>query len=130
VDRLVVAQDVGKAINPLAIEGQMHGGVTQSISMALWEELLYDEAGQVRNPSLLDYRMPTAGDVPLIETIIVEAPGGDGPYGAKLVGEPSMVPAVAAVANAVTAAIGVRICALPLTPERVWRALHDAGDEA
>lgn len=130
VDRLVIAQDVGKAINPLAIEGQMHGGVTQSVSMALWEELLYDEAGHVRNPSLLDYRMPTAGDVPLIETIIVEVPGGDGPYGAKLVGEPSMVPAVAAVANAVTAAIGVRICDLPLTPERVWRALHDAYDKA
>lgn len=129
VDRLVVAQDVGRAINPLAIEGQMHGGVTQSVSMALWEELLYDEAGQVRNPSLLDYRMPTASDVPLIETVIVEAPGGDGPYGAKLVGEPPMVPAVAAIANAVTAAIGARICELPFTPERVWRALHEAGNE-
>ncbi|MCI0398956.1 MAG: xanthine dehydrogenase family protein molybdopterin-binding subunit [Chloroflexi bacterium] len=129
VDHLVVAQDVGKAINPLAVEGQIQGGVTQSISIALWEELLYDEAGQVRNPSLLDYRMPTARDVPAIETIIVEAPGGDGPFGAKLVGEPPMVPAVAAVANAVTAAIGVRVCDLPITPERVWRAIHSADSE-
>jgi CO/xanthine dehydrogenase Mo-binding subunit len=125
VDRLVVAQDVGKAINPLAIEGQMQGGVTQSVSMALWEELLYTEAGQVCNPSLLDYRMPTAGDIPMIETIIVEVPGGDGPYGAKLVGEPPMVPAVAAVANAITAAIGVRVCDLPITPERIWQALME-----
>ncbi len=129
VDRLVIAQDVGKAINPLAIEGQMHGGVTQSISMALWEELLYDEQGQVRNPSLLDYRMPTAVDVPMIETIIVEVPGGDGPYGAKLVGEPPMVPAVAAVANAITAAIGARVTDLPITPERIWRALQSASKE-
>jgi CO/xanthine dehydrogenase Mo-binding subunit len=129
VDRLVVAQDVGKAINPLSIEGQMQGGVTQSISMALWEELLYDEEGQVRNPSLLDYRMPTAGDMPMIETIILEIPGGDGPYGAKLVGEPPMVPAVAAVANAITAAIGARVCDLPITPERVWRAMNMAGSQ-
>jgi len=129
VDRLVVAQDVGKAINPLSIEGQMQGGVTQSISMALWEELLYDEAGQVRNPSLLDYRMPTAGDVPMIETIILEVPGGDGPYGAKLVGEPPMVPAVAAIANAIAEAIGARVCDLPITPERVWRAMNMAGSQ-
>ncbi len=129
VNHLAVAQDVGKAINPLLIEGQMQGGVTQSISMALWEELLYDQEGQVRNPSLLDYRMPTAGDVPMIDTIIVEVPGGDGPYGAKLVGEPPMVPAVAAVANAVTAAIGARVCDLPITPERIWRALHRVNSE-
>lgn len=105
----------------------MQGAVTQSSSMALWEELLYDEEGQVRNPTLLDYRMPTAGDVPWIETIILEAPGGDGPFGAKLVGEPPMVPAVAAVANAVAAAIDARVCDLPITPERVWRAMRAAG---
>ena len=85
---------------------------------------MYDEQGQVCNPNLLDYRMPTAADLPLIETIIVEAPGGDGPYDAKLVGEPSIIPPVAAVANAVAAAIGARICDLPLTPERVWRAMR------
>jgi CO/xanthine dehydrogenase Mo-binding subunit len=123
--RLVTAQDVGKAINPLAVEGQIQGAAAQSASMALWEEVQYDDEGQVRNPSLLDYRTPTALDVPLIETILLETPGGDGPYGAKGVGEPPMVPPVAAVANAVAAAIGTRIYDLPITPERVWRALNE-----
>jgi xanthine dehydrogenase molybdenum-binding subunit len=77
----------------------------------------------VRNPSLLDYRMPTAADLPPIETVLIEAPGGDGPYGAKGVGEPPIVPPVVAVANAVAQAIGVHIYDLPITPERVWRAL-------
>jgi len=124
---LTIAQDVGKAINRLAVEGQLQGGAIQSVGIALWEEVLYDEQGQVRNASLLDYRMPTAADVPMIETILVEAPGGEGPYGAKGVGEPPIIPPVAAVANAVAAAIGHRIYDLPITPERVWRALN--GDE-
>ncbi|MBE7552833.1 MAG: xanthine dehydrogenase family protein molybdopterin-binding subunit [Anaerolineales bacterium] len=123
VTRLTTAQDVGRAINPLAVAGQLQGGSTQSVGIALWEEVMYDEQGRVCNPNLLDYRLPTAADLPLIETIIVEAPGGDGPYGAKLVGEPSIIPPVAAVANAVAAAIGARICDLPLTPERVWRVI-------
>lgn len=124
VTRLTTAQDVGRAINPLSVAGQLQGGSTQSVGMALWEEVMYDEQGRVRNPNLLDYRIPTAADLPLIETIIVEAPGGDGPYGAKLVGEPSIIPPVAAVANAVAAAVGARICDLPLSPERVWRAMR------
>jgi CO/xanthine dehydrogenase Mo-binding subunit len=122
--RLTMVQDVGKAINPLAVEGQIQGAAVQSAAMALWEELMYDEQGQVRNPSLLDYRMPTTADVPPIETVLVEAPGADGPHGAKGVGEPPMVPPVAAVANAIAAAIGARVCDLPITPERVWRALE------
>jgi len=123
--RLTTAQDVGKAINPLSVEGQIQGAATQSAGMALWEQVMYDEHGQVRNPSLLDYHMPTAADVPMIETILVEAPGGDGPYGAKGVGEPPIIPLATAVANAVAAAIGTRLCDLPLTPERVWRALNN-----
>jgi CO/xanthine dehydrogenase Mo-binding subunit len=122
--RLTTAQDVGRAINPLAVEGQIQGAAAQSIGMALWEEILYDEQGQVRNPSLADYRMPTAADVPHIETVIVEVPGSDGPYSAKGVGEPPMVPPAAAVANAVAAALGTRLYELPITPERVWRALR------
>jgi CO/xanthine dehydrogenase Mo-binding subunit len=121
--RLTTAQDVGKAINPLAVEGQIQGAAAQSAGMALWEEILYDEQGQVRNPSLSDYHMPTVADVPHIETIIVEVPGSDGPHGAKGVGEPPMVPPAAAVANAVAAALGTRLYELPITPERVWRAL-------
>ena len=89
------------------------------------QEVLYDEQGQVRNPNLLDCRMPTAVDMPMIETVLVKAPGGDGPYGAKGVGEPPVIPPAAAVANAVTAAIGTRIYDLPITPEAVWRALKD-----
>jgi CO/xanthine dehydrogenase Mo-binding subunit len=123
--RLTTAQDVGKAINPLAVEGQMQGAAAQSVGMALWEELLYDEQGQVRNASLSDYRLPTAADVPQIETVIVEVPGSDGPHGAKGVGEPPMVPPAAAVANAVAAALGARLYELPITSERVWRALKD-----
>lgn len=122
--RLVIAQDVGKAINPLSIEGQIQGGAAQSVGMALWEEVMYDEQGQILNPSLLDYHMPTAMDLPMVETILVEAPGGDGPYGAKGVGEPPIIPSVPAVANAVSAAIGTRTCDLPISPEHVWRALH------
>ncbi len=121
--RLITAQDVGKAINPLSVEGQIQGGAVQSAGMALWEEIQYNQDGQVLNPNWMDYRMPTCADVPLIETILVEVPGGDGPYGAKGVGEPPIIPPVAAIANAVANAIGNRICDLPLTAERVWRAM-------
>jgi CO/xanthine dehydrogenase Mo-binding subunit len=121
--KLTMFQDVGRAINPLLIEGQMQGAAAQSAAMALWEELIFDGAGQVSNRSLLDYRMPTAVDMPNIDTVIVEAPGGDGPFGAKLVGEPPMTVAVTAVANAVANATGKRVCDLPITPERVWRAM-------
>lgn len=121
--RLVAAQDVGFAINPMAVEGQMEGASIQGVGMALMEEVVYDERGYVSNPNLLDYRKPTAADVPFIETLIVEVPSQDGPFGAKQVGEPSIVPAPAAVANAVSDAVGVRMTDLPLTPERVWRAM-------
>jgi CO/xanthine dehydrogenase Mo-binding subunit len=125
--RLVTAQDVGKAINPLSVEGQMQGAAGQSAGMALWEEVLYDEEGRVLNPNLLDYHMPTSADLPWIETILVESTGGDVLYGAKGVGEPPIIPPVAAVANAVASAIGVRLFQLPITPERVWRALKSKG---
>jgi len=117
------AQDAGFAINPLNVEGQIHGGTTQGIGIALWEEMIYDERGRLRNPSFLDYRMPTAMDVPQIETKIVEVPSDDGPYGARGVGEPSIIPGAAAVANAIEDAIGVRVTEVPITPERILRAL-------
>jgi CO/xanthine dehydrogenase Mo-binding subunit len=125
--RLVTAQDVGKAINPLSVEGQLQGAAVQSAGMALWEEVMYDEEGQVRNPNFLDYHMPTAADLPWVETILVEPPGGEILYGAKGVGEPPIIPPIAAVANAVASAIGVRLFELPITPERVWRALKLKG---
>ena len=125
--RLVIAQDVGCAINRLAVEGQIQGAAIQSAGMALWEEVQYDAQCQVRNPGLLDYRLPTAIDVPCIESLIVEVASGDGPYGSKVVGETPMVSPVAAIANAVADAIGVRMYDLPITAERIWKAMKESG---
>ena len=128
----VVVQDVGKAINPLAIEGQMQGGAVQSLGMAMTEGLMYDDQGRLTNPSLLDYRKLTAADLPNIETIIVEKPSPAGPFGARGVGEPPIVPAPAAIANAIEDATGIRITECPLTPERIAMALvqHRNAHEA
>jgi CO/xanthine dehydrogenase Mo-binding subunit len=115
----VVAQDVGKAINPLGIEGQMQGGAVQSLGFALTEALQYDAQGRLTNPSLLDYRKLTAADLPNIETIVLEVPAPEGPFGARGVGEPPIVPAPAAIANAIEDATGLRLVELPLTPERI-----------
>jgi CO/xanthine dehydrogenase Mo-binding subunit len=121
----VVVQDVGKLINPLGAEGQMQGGAVQSLGFALTEGLMYSDTGRLMNPSLLDYRKLTAADLPNIETIIVEVPAPQGPMGARGVGEPPIVPALAAMANAVQDATGVRLTVLPLTPERVAMALAE-----
>jgi CO/xanthine dehydrogenase Mo-binding subunit len=118
-----IAQDAGFAINPLSVEGQMQGGASQGLGIALSEEMLYDHQGRLLNGNLLDYRMPTSRDLPPIEAIIVEVPSEEGPYGARIVGEPSIVAGAAAVANAVCDAIGVRLTGVPITPERVLRAL-------
>jgi CO/xanthine dehydrogenase Mo-binding subunit len=119
----VVVQDAGKAINPIGVEGQMQGGAVQSIGMALTEAMTFDDKGRLTNPSLLDYRKLTAADLPNIETIIVEVPAPAGPFGARGVGEPPIVPAPAALANAVHDATGVRLTELPLSPERIALAL-------
>jgi len=106
-----VAQDAGFAINPLSVEGQMQGGASQGLGIALSEEMMYDSEGRLLNGNLLDYRMPTTRDLPPIEAIIVEVPSEEGPYGARIVGEPSIVAGAAAVGNAIADA------------ERVLRAL-------
>jgi CO/xanthine dehydrogenase Mo-binding subunit len=123
-----IVQDVGFAINPLSVEGQMEGGAVQGMGIGLWEEYIYDDSGHLRNAGLLDYRMPTAADVPDIESIIVEVPSDDGPYGARGVGEPSITAGGAAIQNAIADAIGARIPRMPATPERVLRALGKLGD--
>ena len=123
VERLVTAQDVGKAINPMSVEGQIEGAAAQSVGAGLWEALEYDADGRPLNPNLLDYRMPTSADVPSIESILIEAAGGDGPFGAKGVGEPPVIAPASAIANAIADATGKRIAELPITPERIWRAL-------
>jgi CO/xanthine dehydrogenase Mo-binding subunit len=122
----VVVQDAGRAINPLGVEGQMQGGAVQSLGIALTEAMMYDDSGRLMNPSLLDYRKLTAADLPNIETIIVEVPAPAGPFGARGVGEPPIVPAPAALANAVHDATGIRLTEAPLTPERIALALAAA----
>jgi CO/xanthine dehydrogenase Mo-binding subunit len=119
----VVVQDVGRAINPIGVEGQMQGGAVQSLGMALTEGLMFDEQGRLMNASLLDYRKLTAADLPGIETIIVEKPAPAGPFGARGVGEPPIIPAPAAIANAIEDATGVRLTECPLTPERIALAI-------
>jgi CO/xanthine dehydrogenase Mo-binding subunit len=127
----VIAQDVGRALNPALVTGQMQGGVAQGIGWALFEELAYDEHGQPATGSFVEYAMPTAGGVPAIDTEIVEVPAPEGPYGAKGVGEAPVVGVPGAVANAIAAATGgTRVRRLPMTPERVWRAIRENGDGA
>jgi CO/xanthine dehydrogenase Mo-binding subunit len=122
--RHVIAQDVGRALNPALVEGQMRGGATQGMGWALFEELGHDEDGRLLTGSFLDYAIPTAERVPEIDTLIVEVPAPDGPFGAKGIGEAPVVGAPAAIANAVAAAIGTRLYELPMTPPRVWKALR------
>jgi CO/xanthine dehydrogenase Mo-binding subunit len=123
----VVAQDVGRALNPALVEGQMRGGTAQGLGWALLEGLVHDEYGQLVTGTFVDYAMPTAGTTPPIEAEIVEVPAPDGPFGAKGVGEAPVVGVPGAVANAIAAATaGVRLTQLPMTPERVWRALAGA----
>jgi xanthine dehydrogenase molybdenum-binding subunit len=121
--RATIAQDVGKAIHPAYVEGQMQGGTVQGIGWALNEEYFYDGKGVLRNTGLLDYRMPTCLDMPLIETAIVEVPTPGHPLGIRGVGEVSIVPPPAAVANAIAHAIGVRMTQLPMSPPRLLKAI-------
>jgi CO/xanthine dehydrogenase Mo-binding subunit len=121
--RCTIAQDAGRALHPSYVEGQLQGGVAQGIGWALNEEYFYDEKGLLRNSGLLDYRMPTCLDLPLIETIVVEVPNPDHPLGIRGVGEIAIVPPMAAVANAIYHAVGVRMTELPMSPPRVLKAM-------
>lgn len=124
VTRVAAVQDVGKAINRMSVLGQLEGGVVQSMGMGLTEEMIYDDLGRLRNAAFLDYRLLTTLDVPKIESVLVEVPSPEGPYGARIVGEPSIVAASAAIANAIRDAVGVRMHEAPMTPERVLRKLR------
>lgn len=126
---LAHALDVGKAINPMACEGQMEGGMVQGVAWGLMEEMIYDrDSGLNQNPDLLDYRVPTAFDMPLQRSVLVEEPTEHGPFGAKGIGEPPIVPGLAAIGNAIADAVGVRLRRPPFTPERVWSALQGIDD--
>ncbi len=123
--RYTAIQDVGKAIHPSYVEGQMQGGAVQGIGWALNEEYVFDEQGRMQNPNYLDYRMPTALDVPMIDTIIVEVFNPAHPYGVRGVGETPIVAPPAAIANAIYRASGTRMRELPMSPPRLWAAMTE-----
>jgi CO/xanthine dehydrogenase Mo-binding subunit len=122
--RYTTFQDVGLCVNPAQVEGQMQGGATQGIGWALSEICAFDERGVLQHAHLLDYRLPTSLDVPSIETNVVENPSPDHPYGIRAVGQVPIVPPAAALANAIYRATGVRLRELPMTPERLYRAMR------
>lgn len=119
------AIDLGKAINPVAAEGQNEGGIGQELGPIFMEEIIYDKQGKVVNPNLVDYRLTTALDVPPIKNFLVESNEPNGPYGAKACGQVSNIPTAAALANAIYDAVGVRIKDQPITPEKILKALEE-----
>jgi len=125
--RYTAFQDVGRALNPAAVEGQIEGSVVQGLGWALTEGFDYGADGRLRNASMLDYRMPTALDVPPIDTVIIETPVPDVPYGLRGVGEVPIVPVAGCIANAIARAIGTRVTEMPMTPERVLRAIRQSA---
>jgi CO/xanthine dehydrogenase Mo-binding subunit len=127
--RYTAIQDCGRAIHPSYVEGQIQGGVTQGIGWALNEEYIYDNDGKLENPGFLDYRVPVASDLPMIDAVIIEVPNPRHPFGARGVGEVPIVPPMAAVGNAIAAATGIRLRDLPMSPPRL-RAALDAQEPA
>jgi len=125
--RYTVFQDAGKAVHPSYVEGQFQGGAVQGIGWALNEEYIYGKDGLLQNAGFLDYRIPVASDLPMIDTVILEIPNPGHPYGVRGVGETSIVPPLAAIANAVSAATGVRMTQLPMSPPRVLAAIQTGG---
>ena len=125
--RYTAIQDAGRAIHPSYVEGQMQGGVAQGIGWALSEEYLYDKNGKVDNATFLDYRMPVCSDLPMLDTVIIEVPNPKHPQGVRGVGEIPLVPALAAVSNAVYSALGCRFYSLPMSPPKVLAGIDRAG---
>jgi aerobic carbon-monoxide dehydrogenase large subunit len=129
LQRYVAVDDVGRVINPMIVDGQVHGGIAQGIAQALWESGVYDENGQLMTPSLMDYAVPKAAFFPSFEVERTETPTDVNPLGVKGAGETGTIASTAAVVNAVMdalAPLGIRHLDMPLTPERVWRAIQDA----
>jgi CO/xanthine dehydrogenase Mo-binding subunit len=121
--RIVASHDCGTAINPMLVEGQVEGGVSMGVGFALQEEILFNDKGVQVNPNLTNYIMPTSLDMPAVEVDIVDNYDPSGPFGAKGVGEPTLVPTAAAIANAIYDAVGVRVYSLPATAEKVHAGL-------
>jgi CO/xanthine dehydrogenase Mo-binding subunit len=129
VIRYTAVQDVGKAIHPGYVEGQLQGGAAQGIGWALNEEYIYGDDGRLENAGFLDYRIPVASDLPMIDTVLVEVPNPTHPYGVRGVGEVPIIPPLGAVANAVANACGRRISALPISPPRLLEVLDQPGGD-
>jgi len=127
VGRYTAAQDVGTAIHPSYVEGQLQGGAVQGIGWALNEEYIYNKHGRLDNPGFLDYRMPVASDLPMIETVLVEVPNPTHPYGVRGVGEVPIIPPMAAIRNAIKSAAGVALTSLPMSPPKVRAAIDAKG---
>jgi CO/xanthine dehydrogenase Mo-binding subunit len=127
ITRYTVVQDAGKAVHPSYVEGQYQGGAVQGIGWALNEEYVYGEDGRLQNPGFLDYRIPVASDVPMIDTVIVEVPNPRHPYGVRGVGETPIVPPMAAITNAIENALGIRFAELPMSPPKVLKAIDEAA---
>ena len=124
---MIACDDAGVILNPLLVDGQVHGGLAQGISQALFEEVRYDEDGNPLSTTLLDYLMPSAAEFPLFERVELETPSPINPLGAKGIGESGTIGSTPAVQNAVVDAVshlGIRHIDMPLTPERVWRAIN------
>lgn len=126
IKRYTIVEDAGKAISPAQVEGQFQGAAVQGIGWALNEEYIFGADGKLQNPGFLDYRMPVASDVPMIDTVIVEVPNPKHPFGLRGVGEVPLTPAMAAIANAVGAVIGIRPRSLPMSPPRVLKLIEEA----
>jgi carbon-monoxide dehydrogenase large subunit len=128
--RYVAVDDVGRAVNPMIVDGQLHGGIAQGIAQALWEHAAYDENAQLVSGSFMDYSVPKADDLPSFETDRTETPTPLNPLGVKGAGEMGTIGSTPAVVNAVMdalAPLGVAHLDLPLTPDRIWRAIRDAA---
>jgi len=126
VFRIEGAHDCGQAINPMHAEGQLEGSAYQGLGQALYEELMVNE-GQVMNPTFLEYKIPTAMDMPVLSTALVQEPDPGGPYGAKGMSEGAIIAVSPAIANAIYHAVGVRLKSLPITPENVLEGLKGRG---
>ena len=132
LDRFVVAEDCGRIINPLIVDGQVHGGVAQGIGAALYEEVVYDDEGQLLTASLVDYLVPSAGEIPPIDVVHLETESPTTLGGFRGMGEGGTIGAPAAIANAIADALsplGIEINELPVTPERLFRLIDGASQK-
>jgi CO/xanthine dehydrogenase Mo-binding subunit len=122
---IVACHDVGKAVNPMSVVAQIEGGVSMGVGYGLMEEVLVNQ-GRIRNPRFSEYFIPTVLDMPEVTSLVVEDEEPTGPFGAKGVGEPALLPTAPAILNAIAAATGVRVKEIPVTSEKLWRLLKES----